>query len=224
MSTSSAFNLSSFHDGPLLPIPLFASCVDVNPPLGGLPASLAPVDDNGIATNNSAAGFEPIDDAPVTSPDVVCMVILTATTANRNPVKDTKADRSDPPAVIVTVNDAPATGPGVTTRFIFDSGFTPNTPWNVPPATAFIRPSPAVTNRFIFTASFPPDAHNYAPLATAFINPGHNSRVYFLYCVVKFKFLGLRTITILSAFLLTMQDITKEKIACYQKKHGILRP
>ena len=77
MDMSLAFHPSSFLGGPLIPIPAFVSCVDVHPALGGLPASLAPINDYDIATNHSAAGFVSIGDVPVTSPVVVGMVILT---------------------------------------------------------------------------------------------------------------------------------------------------
>ena len=103
MATSLPYLLLPFLDGPLIPIPALASCVNVHPVPGDILASLAPVDDSDLATNHSAAMFVSIDDATIPSPDTVSIVSLTVPPASLDPVKDTIDDQNDPPAVIVNV-------------------------------------------------------------------------------------------------------------------------
>ena len=300
--------LSPFLDGPLIPIPAFASCVDVHPVPGDLPASFAPVNDYNVGTNHSASSSVFIDNATIPSPDAVGSVSLTIPPASLDRVKDTFDEQHDPPAVIATVDDAPVPGPGdlpASLAPLDDSTIATNhsgagsvsvdystehptvvglpanlAPLNdsnisidhsaagyvsvanvtvpspdavgmviltVPPArldpvkdttadrqapptvlaTVDDTPakSPGVTDRFIFYGDFDANAPSDIPLPTIFVHPRSHARCSILFwVVVEFKFLALRIMAVLSAFLLTMQDITKEEFARYREKHKILRP
>ena len=122
------------------------------------------------------------------------MFILTVLPASLDPVKDTNADQHDPPAVIATADNAPATSPGITNWFIFAAG------------------------------SFPPNAPREFSVATTFVHPGRPSCTYIPFWVdIRFKVLAVRIMAVLFAFLLTMQDITKEEFSRYHKKHKLLR-
>ena len=89
MATYLSYLLSPFLNGPLIPIPAFASRVDVHPVPGNIPATFAPVDDSDIGNNHSAANSVFIDDATVPSPDAVGSVSLTVPSASLDHIEDT---------------------------------------------------------------------------------------------------------------------------------------
>ena len=163
-------------------------------PDGGLPSSLDLLDDSNIDTNLSAARPVSVDDLTVPSPPAVGMILLSVTPAGLNPVKDTTAALQALPVVLATVDDPPAT-------------------------------SPDVTDIFIFYGEFKDNALGGVHLPTIFVHPRRHARHSVLFWLVaEFKFLAMRTMAVPSAFLLTMQDITKAEFSRYREKHKIVWP
>ena len=98
-----------------------------------------------------------------------------------NLVKATPPDHEAPLVVLATIDDSPATSPGVTDKFIFYGNFADNATSGAHPPTIFAHPRDHARHSDLF------------------------------WLVVEFKFLAMRILACSSAFLVTMQDITKDE-------------